>query len=245
MKIPLVRVTGLLSPEFSIVVREGSAVRINTTSPFPACLYRGEGEYGGHGQVHAAVSTCGEEAAGTLVIEDQNYVIKFTNRKKRQVELEKVDEVNELDIIVEEHTSGACGLNQKNKKKMMVAPRPIVRLKRQERRSKRSTKERVIEVAVFVDDEMYRNSEKEAKDGEDPVERIQDIVFTYINAVQLIYKSKKLSNHLRMVLVRVDIMKTKNADLNNHGGDIESYLESFCRYINIKTYAFNKHLCFH
>merc|ERR1712117_233528 len=33
-----------------------------------------------------------------------------------------------------------------------------------------------------------------------------------------------------MVLVRLDIMKTKNNDLNNHGGDIESYLESFCRW---------------
>ena len=228
VNIGLVRVTGLLSPEFSIIVRDGENVHINDTSPFPVCLYRGVGEH--HGQdLHLAVSLCGEQASGNLVIDDQNFVIKITNRAKRQVELDKKDDVDELEIKVEEHDSGVCGLNQKNKKKMMVAPRPIVRLKRQERRSKRSTKERVIEVAVFVDDEMYKNNEKTTKDGEDPVERIQDIVFTYMNAVQLIYQSKKLSNHLRMVLVRLDIMKTKNGDLNNHGGDIESYLESFCR----------------
>ena len=77
---------------------------------------------------------------------------------------------------------------------------------------------------------MYKNSEKLTKDGEDPIERIQDIVFTYVNAVQIIYQSKKLSNQLRMVLVGLDMMKNRNADLNNHGGDIESYLESFCRY---------------
>ena len=229
VKIPLVRVTGLLSPDFSIVVREGAKITVNDTSPFPVCLFRGEGSHEGR-ELHLAVSLCGEEASGTLVLDQENYVIKFTDREKRQVEMDKNDDAEELEIIVEELNSGVCGLNKKNKKKMMVSERPIVRLKRQERRSKRSTKERVIEVAVFVDDEMYKNSEQLTKDGEDPLERIQDIVFTYVNAVQLIYQSKKLSNQLRMVLVRLDIMKTRNTDLNNHGGDIESYLESFCRY---------------
>ena len=240
VRIPLVRVTGLLSPDFSIVVREGARITINDTSPFPVCLFRGEGSHGGR-ELHLAVSLCGEEASGTLVLEEENYVIRFTDREKRQVEMDKNDDADELEIIVEELHSGVCGLNKKNKKKMMVSERPVVRLKRQERRSKRSTKERVIEVAVFVDDEMYKNSEKVTKDGEDPIERIQDIVFTYVNAVQLIYQSKKLSNQLRMVLVRLDIMKTRNADLNNHGGDIESYLESFCRYVvNIKIESFCK-----
>ena len=240
VKIPLVRVTGLLSPDFSIVVREGARITVNDTSPFPVCLFRGEGSHGGR-ELHLAVSLCGEEASGTLVLDQENYVIKFTDREKRQVEMDKNDNAEELEIIVEELNSGVCGLNKKNKKKMMVSERPIVRLKRQERRSKRSTKERVIEVAVFVDDEMYKNSEQLTKDGEDPLERIQDIVFTYVNAVQLIYQSKKLSNQLRMVLVRLDIMKTRNTDLNNHGGDIESYLESFCRFaVNIKAETFSK-----
>ena len=239
IKIPLVRVTGLLSPDFSIVVREEAKITINDTSPFPVCLFRGEGSHGGR-ELHLAVSLCGE-ASGTLVLDQENYIIKFTDREKRQVEMDNNDDAEELEIIVEELHSGVCGLNKKNKKKMMVSERPIVRLKRQERRSKRSTKERVIEVAVFVDDEMYKNSEQLTKDGEDPLERIQDIVFTYVNAVQLIYQSKKLSNQLRMVLVRVDIMKTRNTDLNNHGGDIESYLESFCRFaVNIKAETFSK-----
>ena len=129
VKIPLVRVTGLLSPDFSIVVREGPKITINDTSPFPVCLFRGEGSHGGR-ELHLAVSLCGE-ASGTLVLDQENYVIKFTNREKRQVEMDKNDDTEELEIIVEEIHSGVCGLNKKNKKKRMVSERPIVRLKRQ------------------------------------------------------------------------------------------------------------------
>ena len=229
VKIPLVRVTGLLSPEFSIVVRDGSKTSINDTAPFPTCLYRGDVDLEDR-ELHLAVSLCGEEVSGTLVVDDVNYVIQFTNRKKRQVEMDDNEvDVDELEIIVESSKNGVCGINTKNKKKMMVGERPVVRLKRQARRSKRSTKERVIETAVFVDEEMYKNVEKVTKSEDDPVEKIQDIVFTYLNAVQLIYQSKKLSNKLRLVLVRLDIMQKKDKDLNNHGGDIESYLETFCR----------------
>ena len=110
---------------------------------------------------------------------------------------------------------------------MMIADeRPVVRLRRATRRSRRAAQERVIEVAVFVDNEMYRST---AAAGGDTLQRLQDIVFTYLNAVQLLYQSRKLSERLRLVLVRLDIMKTLNTNINTSGGDIESYLESFCR----------------
>ena len=57
----------------------------------------------------------------------------------------------------------------------------------------------------------------------------RDIVFTYLNAVQLIYDSSRLSNRLRLVVVRLEIMKTQPSDLSTSGGNIESYLENFCR----------------
>jgi len=104
VNIALVRVTGLLSPEFSIIVRDGGKVHVNDTSPFPVCLYRGVGDH--HGQdLHLAVSLCGEEASGNLVIDDQNFVIKITNRAKREVKLDKKEDVDELEIKVNKWTT--------------------------------------------------------------------------------------------------------------------------------------------
>ena len=57
----------------------------------------------------------------------------------------------------------------------------------------------------------------------------RDIVFTYLNAVQLIYDSSRLSSRLRLVVVRLEIMKTQPADLSTSDGNIEAYLENFCR----------------
>ena len=57
----------------------------------------------------------------------------------------------------------------------------------------------------------------------------RDIVFTYLNAVQLIYDSSRLTIRLRLVVVRLEIMKTQAQDLSTSGGNIEAYLENFCR----------------
>ena len=57
----------------------------------------------------------------------------------------------------------------------------------------------------------------------------RDIVFTYLNAVQLIYDSSRLTSRLRLVVVRLEIMKTQPADLSTSDGNIEAYLENFCR----------------
>ena len=46
--------------------------------------------------------------------------------------------------------------------------------------------DKVIELAVFVDDELYKLTKTETdKNGGDPIERIQDIVYAYLNAVSL------------------------------------------------------------
>ena len=86
---------------------------------------------------------------------------------------------------------------------MKVGERPVVRLRRGTRRSKRSSKERSIEVAVFVDDVMYSRAEGKRPAGMSTEDFIQDIVFTYMNAVQQIYSSSKLDSKLRLVLVRL------------------------------------------
>ena len=47
--------------------------------------------------------------------------------------------------------------------------------------------DKVIELAVFVDDDLYKLTKKETdKHGGDPVDRIQDVVYAYLNAVSFI-----------------------------------------------------------
>ena len=55
--------------------------------------------------------------------------------------------------------------------------------KRRRRRRKRSSStDKAIELAVFVDDDLYRKEKKAAGDN-DPIAAIQDLVFTYLNSV--------------------------------------------------------------
>ena len=148
------------------------------------------------------MSLCGEKAQGTVTIGETSYTLDFSGRKKRAAE-----NIMEEEIVaprkVEDKVEGECGINQKNKAKMKVGERPVVRLRRGTRRSKRSSKERSIEVAVFVDDVMYSRAEGKRPAGMSTEDFIQDIVFTYMNAVQQIYSSSKLDSKLRLVLVRL------------------------------------------
>ena len=89
--------------------------------------------------------------------------------------------------------------------------------------------DRAIEIAVFVDDVVYDN-ERDADPDSDPVPVIQDIVFTYLNSVQLLYNSEKLSTQFRLVLVRLEIFERDISGLDKNGGDIEPYLDSFCKW---------------
>ena len=50
----------------------------------------------------------------------------------------------------------------------------------------KNTDDKVIELAVFVDDDLYKFTKIETdKTGGDPIERIQDVVYAYLNAVSL------------------------------------------------------------
>ena len=91
------------------------------------------------------------------------------------------------------------------------------------RRKKRTTRGKVIEMAVFVDDKMYENVKKELVEGK-VTEKIQDIVFTYLNSAQVMYQSERLTTKVRLVLVRLEIMKTPDIGLDKHGVEIERYL---------------------
>ena len=233
VSLKLQKVVGFLSPEFLLVLRGEGGLRRNMTAAHPSCLYRGqtgteEEEQSG---VFAALSTCSDNVSAVIVVNNTNYNVEFVTRVKREAEDMSADIGDTHQMVITRtpaETEHRCGLTTRNLKKMKVAERPVVRLRREARRSKRSSKERVIEIAVFVDYDMYQDN-LEATEAATTA-KIQDLVFTYLNAVQLLYQSSLLTNKLRLVLVRLDIMTSQPAELSTGGGDIETYLENFCRY---------------
>ena len=235
VSLKLKRVVGFLSPEFLLVLRAEGRVRRNMTAAHPSCLYRGqteEEEEEEEGGVFAALSACNDNVTAVIVVNNTNYNVEFVSRVKREAEDMMSSDLGDTHQMVitrtPAETEHRCGLTSRNLKKMRVSERPVVRLKREVRRSKRSKKERVIEIAVFVDYDMYQDNLLATEAA--TTAKIQDLVFTYLNAVQLLYQSSLLTNKLRLVLVRLDIMTEQPAELSTGGGDIETYLENFCRY---------------
>ena len=221
----------LLSPRYSLWVRNGEHISVNQTVPFQTCHYTGH--YWKNGtEILVSLSTCGGEVVGTVDWDGEQYTLVPENREKREAKDETLINGTEPVKVLVLEKSGVvheCGLNRKNKKRLMVEDRPTVRLRRDVPRDKRETTSQLyIELCVFVDDKMYASVENNKAAGEDTLVRIQDIVFAYLNAVQIMYKSSRLSNPLNLVLVRLDILQSPDTSLNTHGGEIESYLESFC-----------------
>lgn len=110
--------------------------------------------------------------------------------------MESSDNLGGLIVIYEaESTGGECGIKPENLQRMHAPTREAILLKPQGSdtkkpkpsvgsfvRKKRSPRgEKTIELAVFVDDDLY-NKEKEIH-SRDAVFQIQDLVFTYLNSV--------------------------------------------------------------
>ena len=199
------RVRSLVSPRYSLVVRNGSRVSVDRGNPLPSCLF--EGSYTGPAhKITASVSTCTDQALSTLEVNGVHYTLESETRTRRTA----ADAANQDEVLIlrEPGLGQECGLNKRNKKRLRVEERrPVLRLKRDT--AAISPHQRYIELAVFVDDRMYSSVESTKKAGESTLQKIQDIVFAYLNAVQIIYQSERLSNKLRLVLVRLDVMQVK------------------------------------
>ena len=227
LSLHLRRVVGFLSPHFSLVLRDSTHVNKNYTAAHPSCLYRGDSQ---QRNVHVALSTCASNISAVVVIDSVPHSLELSRRKREAEWGEAGEERLQLEVLTDLTHEAKCGLNQRNLGRLMVSESVPVRLRREARgtrRSKRSGVERVIELGVFVDGEMYNNN-RQATEA-DTIARIQDIVFTYLNAVQLIYQSDKLTSRIRLVVVRLEIMKNQPAALSTSDGNIEAYLENFCR----------------
>ena len=139
-----------------------------------------------------------------MVIRNKDtFVIESLGRHKREVFRE--DNSHKVKVVIREiggkdNSTPKCGLKPDNKKRLRVPPKLIVNLPEKDESSGRLRKRDVvankaakaIELAVFVDDVLYLSTKKDSggSDG-DAVKRIEEFVFTYLNAVQLLYQSDR------------------------------------------------------
>ena len=155
-------------------------------------------------------------------------------RPKREIFVEKELglEGAELEhhLVVISETGGAsggqCGLQAKNKQRLLAKPmlqsnnQDTIRTLR--KRQVSDTTKKAIEIAVFVDDDLYRKTKN--KDlGKDPILALQDLVFTYLHSVQLIYKSPALDVDFQLVLTRLEVFKKALNALDKKDGDIGNF----------------------
>ena len=160
LTLQLRRVVGFLSPHFSLVLRDSTRVTKNSTVAHPSCLYRGEAR---ERRMLVAVSTCSTSISAVVVIDGVPHTLQVREedrrRRRRQAETwETAEETLQLEVLTDVTHQAECGLNQRNIARLMVTERPVVRLRRETRKSRRSAVERVIELGVFVDSEMYNNN---------------------------------------------------------------------------------------
>ena len=158
LTLQLRRVVGFLSPHFSLLLRDSTRVSKNSTVAHPSCLYRGEAR---ERRMLGAVSTCSTSVSAVVVIDGVPHTLQVKDedrRKRRQTETWGTAERLELEVLTDVTHQAECGLNQRNMRRLMVTERPVVRLRRETRKSRRSAVERVIELGVFVDSQMYNNN---------------------------------------------------------------------------------------
>ena len=172
-------------------------------------------------------------------IENDDEKTRHRRRPKREIfedqELGLNVEESKLEhhLVVISETGGAsggqCGLQAKNKQRLLAKPmlsqsqQDIIRtlkvVKRQVQQKQEDTTKKAIEIAVFVDDDLYRKTKN--KDlGKDPILALQDLVFTYLHSVQLIYKSPALDVDFQLVLTRLEVFKNPLNALDKKEGDI-------------------------
>ena len=139
-----------------------------------------------------------------MVIRNKDtFVIESLGRHKREVFSE--DNSHEVKVVIREiggkhETTPKCGLKPANKKRLRVPSKLIVNLPDKDESYGRLKKRDVvaikagkaIELAVFVDDVLYLSTKKDSGGSDrDAVKKIEEFVFTYLNAVQLLYQSDR------------------------------------------------------
>ncbi len=194
-----------------------------------------------------------------MLANDKQFVIETLNsnhpefeegeRKKRELFGDETVDQNGLMVLIYETpaSGGSCALKTSNLKKMKADPVEAVSLntfgeseaegKTEYKRAVQEEDERevkAIELAVFVDDNLYR-AKKSPFGYEESIQNIQNFVYAYLGSVQLLYQSERLDVKFYIELLELDIMTRPERSIDKHGGDIEEYLDSFCKWQEIQN----------
>ena len=139
---------------------------------------------------------------GVLLHHSKKYVIE-TLRKETTADPENNFEATRVKrdasdrndlVLIYDPLDGDCGLKPQNKKRLLAPPwtdrikvldeiEPKDEPKFQRRRKRDLKPQKAIEIAVFVDDDLYK---KTVEDGaNNPEVEIQNLVFAYMNSVSV------------------------------------------------------------
>ena len=231
LKIYLRKSPSIIASNYKLVVRNGHNVSESHRAP-KSCVFTGSID--GDPMSEVTLSTC-HAMNGVLLTKWQSFVIKSAPRSKRQA-LWTTDKDDKVEVLIEEAKGfhkNKCGIKPGNQAKMTIADLDDVgdddvipaRIKRATNKGQKT-----IELAVFVDDVLYDQVAQDHPNESDIKSIIEEFVFTYLNAVQLMYQSDKLQTKIRIVLVLLDIFERPEKDINKHDGYIEKYLDSFCEW---------------
>lgn len=82
-----------------------------------------------------------------------------------------------------------------------------------------------LELAVFLDDKAYANLVPNLVQTD---EEVKQLLLGYVNQIQAIYHHSSLKNHLKIIIVKIDILKERKFDMKN--GNRDQLIDSFCEF---------------
>merc|ERR1712013_299757 len=100
------------------------------------------------------------------------------------------------------------------------------------KKSKTTNRNRVLELAVFLDVTAYKRfTEYFEKVGVPDVDQeVKHLLVSYINGIQAIYFLPSLGSGIQFSIVRIEIQTGQRDGYRNYHGDREPLLTSFCKY---------------
>lgn len=249
LRMQLEQHSSIVSPDFHMVFEEhnNTVVIPPHEIPTPECLYNGAvtSEHGGQ----AAVSTCdGTGMTGLIITRVGYFIIKPLPRR--------LHEMGNDHVIYTRNDSNWPVLADTDS---MVPPPPtkdefdhqnqkdeesddfnneIDDYGGKQKRIRRAANNKVIEICIFTDRHMYENVKKEMTN---PDKGVKDIVFTMINAVQLLYNQPGLGTNFKIVIVKLVVLKS-NAKGLKESEEIKQYLTDFCTYQKNQNPSFDSNV---
>eukprot|EP00096_Caligus_rogercresseyi_P009552 TRINITY_DN3254_c1_g1_i1.p1 TRINITY_DN3254_c1_g1~~TRINITY_DN3254_c1_g1_i1.p1 ORF type:complete len:740 (+),score=167.70 TRINITY_DN3254_c1_g1_i1:104-2221(+) len=204
----------ILSPTAQIVSRSGDKIE-NIGVKGSDCHYIHRGD-----DFVASISLCGNNSAhGYITTSDGRTfeVQELTHRETPEKRSENATSHRENKMLKIKRAHIPSGINSEPFEAPVQSP------------SKRAgPSRRIIETAVFVDEEAVRKFDPFLQRSN---EKLRDFIVSYMNGVQSLYHHGSLRGvDFDISIVRIELLRSQPSNLPTHGGERTLLLKSFCRY---------------